>query len=68
MSAPRKFDAETRARAVRLYEDRLRDHDDSKLALASTWASCWMSALRPCAIGLNTIRSHRSPRAPATTG
>lgn len=32
MSAPRKFDAETRARAVRLYEDRLRDHGDSKLA------------------------------------
>ncbi len=32
MSAPRKFDAETRARAVRLYTDRLRDHGDSKLA------------------------------------
>ena len=32
MSAPRKFDAETRARAVRMYEDRLRDHGDSKLA------------------------------------
>lgn len=32
MPAPRKFDGETRARAVRLYEDRLRDHGDSKLA------------------------------------
>jgi transposase len=32
MSAPRRFDAETRARAVRLYTDRLRDHGDSKLA------------------------------------
>ena len=32
MSAPRKFDEETRARAVRLYQDRLRDHDESKLA------------------------------------
>ena len=32
MSAPRKFDAETRARAVRLYQDRLRDHHESKLA------------------------------------
>jgi transposase-like protein len=31
MSAPRKFDEETRARAVRLYTDRLRDHDQSKL-------------------------------------
>ena len=32
MSAPRKFDEETRARAVRLYADRLRDHRESKLA------------------------------------
>ena len=32
MPAPRKFDGETRARAVRLYADRLRDHGDSKLA------------------------------------
>ena len=32
MSAPRKFDEETRARAVRLYSDRLRDHRESKLA------------------------------------
>lgn len=32
MSAPRKFDEETRARAVRLYQDRLRDHGEPKLA------------------------------------
>ena len=32
MSAPRKFDDETRTRAVRLYQDRLRDHRESKLA------------------------------------
>src|SRR4029450_10761313 len=32
MSAPRKFDEETRARGVRLYQDRLRDHGESKLA------------------------------------
>jgi transposase len=31
VSAPRKFDEETRARAVRLYQDRLRDHHESKL-------------------------------------
>ena len=31
MGAPRKFDEETRARAVRLYQDRLRDHHESKL-------------------------------------
>jgi transposase-like protein len=32
MSAPRKFDDETRARAVRLYQDRLREHAGSQLA------------------------------------
>lgn len=32
MGAPRKFDDETRARAVRMYQDRLRDHGGSKLA------------------------------------
>src|SRR3712207_1036068 len=32
MSAPRKYDEETRARAVRLYQDWLRDHGESKLA------------------------------------
>jgi transposase-like protein len=32
MPAPRKFDDETRARAVRLYEDRLREHGESQLA------------------------------------
>jgi len=31
MPAPRKFDEETRARAVRLYTDQLRDHGESKL-------------------------------------
>jgi transposase-like protein len=31
MGAPRKFDEETRARAVRLHQDRLRDHDESAL-------------------------------------
>jgi transposase len=33
MPAPRRFDSETRARAVRMYEDWLRDHlEESKLA------------------------------------
>lgn len=31
MPAPRKFDEETRARAVRLYQDRMRDHGESRL-------------------------------------
>lgn len=32
MTAPRKFDEDTRARAVRMYADRLREHPGSKLA------------------------------------
>jgi hypothetical protein len=32
VAAPRKFDEETRARAIRLYNDWLRDHGESKLA------------------------------------
>ena len=31
MAAPRKFDEETRARAVRMYQDRIRDLGESKL-------------------------------------
>lgn len=32
MAAPRKFDQETRERAVRMHEDRLASHAESKLA------------------------------------
>ena len=32
MGAPGKFDDETRARAVRMYQDRRRDHGESKIA------------------------------------
>ncbi len=31
MPAPRKYDEESRARAVRMYEDRLRDYGESKV-------------------------------------
>ena len=31
MPAPRKYDEETRARAVRMYQDRIRDLNESKL-------------------------------------
>jgi transposase-like protein len=31
MPVPRKFDEETRARAVRMYQERRRDHEESKL-------------------------------------
>ena len=30
MAAPRKYDGETRARAVRMVQDRIRDHRDSQ--------------------------------------
>ena len=33
MPAPRKFDEETRARAVGVWQDRLRDHGESQLAV-----------------------------------
>jgi transposase len=32
VAAPRKFDEETRARAVRMYQDRIRDLGESKLS------------------------------------
>ena len=32
MAAPRKFDEETRHRAVRMYQERIVDHGESKLA------------------------------------
>ena len=31
MPAQRKYDSETRARAVRMYRDRLRDHEDESM-------------------------------------
>ncbi|MBF6222849.1 hypothetical protein IU479_32715 [Nocardia abscessus] len=33
MGAPRKFDEETRARAVRMYQDRIREHGESMAAV-----------------------------------
>ena len=69
MSAPRKFDEETRARAVRLYQDRLRDHRESKLtarrqvgalldikpATLRNWIEAEQRAARP--VGLDTTNS-----------
>ena len=52
MSAPRKFDEETRARAVRLYTDRLRDHGESKLAARRhVGAAARHQARRRCGTG-----------------
>ena len=33
MSAPKKYDAETRERAVRMHRDRISDHGGSKIAV-----------------------------------
>ena len=55
------FDAETRARAVRLYGDRLRDHGDSSWPPANIWASCWTSTRRRCGTGSRTPRGRPSP-------
>lgn len=41
MAAPRKFDAETRERAVRMYHEHLADAQCSKSPLAPTSATCW---------------------------
>ena len=65
MAAPRKFDEETRARAVRLYTDRLRDHGESKLtarkhvgalldikpATLRNWIEAEQRAARPAGLG-----------------
>ena len=51
MSAPRKFDEETRARAVRLYTDRLRDHGEPKLTARRHVGACSTSTRRRCGIG-----------------
>ena len=73
MSAPRKFDEETRARAVRLYQDRLRDHGESKLtarkhvgalldinpATLRNWIEAEQRAARPA--GLDTTNSVDDP-------
>ena len=75
MSAPRKFDEETRARAVRLYTDRLRDHGESKLtarkhvgalldinpATLRNWIEADERAARPAG-RVPTIRSIWRPR------
>jgi len=39
--APRKYDKENRARAVRMYQERIRDLGESKLRSAGRWARCW---------------------------
>ena len=75
MSAPRKFDEETRARAVRLYPDRLRDHGESKLAARRhvgelldikpatlrNWIEAEERAARPAGRSTATIRPMMRP-------
>lgn len=52
MSAPLKFDAETRGRAVRMYHDHLADAQCSKLAARRHVGELLGVTRRPCATGL----------------
>ena len=68
MPAPRKFDEETRTRAVRLYQDRLQDHGESRLAARRqvgalldinpatlrNWIEAEARATRPASSGADT--------------
>jgi hypothetical protein len=60
MSAPRKFDEETRARAVRLYQDRLRDHGESKLAARKHVGALLDINRRRCGTGSRLSSAPRS--------
>ena len=68
MSAPRKFDEETRARAVRLYTDRLRDHGESKLAARrARGGNCWTSSPATLRNWIEADERATRPAGPDTT-
>ncbi len=48
MAAPRKYDAETMARAVRMYEDRLAERGESKLT--ARWAVGALLGINPATL------------------
>jgi hypothetical protein len=69
MSAPRKFDEETRARAVRLYQDRLREHSESKLAAQARRAAARHQPGDAAAVGGNAdLTEARRARPAAVSG
>ena len=51
MPAPRKYEAETQERAVRMYRDRIAEHGGSKTAARRMSASCSISRRRHCGTG-----------------
>ena len=61
MSAPRNFDEETRARAVRLYQDQLRDHDESRLAARRHVGSLLDINQQRCGTGSRPRSARRQP-------
>ena len=65
MAAPRKFDEETRARAVRLYQDRLRDHGESKLTARRHVGA--LLDINPATLR-NWIEAEQRAAAPARSG
>jgi hypothetical protein len=55
VAAPKKFDPETRERAVRMYEARIAETGDSKRgARRHVEASCWVSMRPRCGTGSRT--------------
>ena len=65
MAAPRKFDEETRALAVRLYQDRLRDHGESKLTARRHVGA--LLDINPATLR-NWIEAEQRAAAPARSG
>jgi hypothetical protein len=55
--APRKYDEETRARAVRMYRERIRDLGESKLTARRAVGAVLDINPRPCATGSSERRS-----------
>ena len=61
MSAPRKFDQELRERAVRMYRDRLEQHEESKLE-ARRQVGAVLDLNRPrCGTGWRRPSAGRAP-------
>ena len=78
MAAPRKFDEETRARAVRMYQERIRDLGESKLTARRNDSAAPDQSIAParampreiasCTISLSVIPAPGLPQRPAGEG
>ncbi len=59
MPAPKKYDAETQERAIRMYRDRLDEHGGPKLAARRHVVSCSASRRRRCGTGSSGTKPPR---------